>query len=224
MNKLFPIAELIKSLLEKEFGIEAKYSFEVQKQWLLNIPSKELYSSRWEEISEVYSILVDNKWTLDEKLEKVDVKILSRKANIDIWFEEPYNFMCEFDEIQHFNQFRMKTLEKLSSGKCNFDIHKYSELCNKRIIKPGTSGFLKLKNKDALFLGMYHGYKQDNRARQRAFRDFMKDITPELFGMNPTMRIGYMTTNKKIKEFGSNDIKSIERYLYDIDAFSRIRL
>ena len=225
MNKLLPIAESIKQLLEKEFAIEAKYSFEVQKDWLLNTPSKELYIERWEEINQAYTLLVDDRWVLEENIKSCDNRMLKRKARIDIWFEEPYNFICEFDERQHFNQFRLKVFERLySKMQFNFDLDHYIKLCQNRITKPGKSGFLKLKSNDPLFLEMYEGDNQDNRARQRVFRDFMKDITPELFGMNPTMRISYKVTNGKTKDFNSTDIESIERYLYSIDAFSKIKL
>lgn len=55
MSKLLPIAELIKGLLELEFKEEAKYTLESKKDWLLNMPDKDLYKEFWEDISDVYS-------------------------------------------------------------------------------------------------------------------------------------------------------------------------
>ena len=67
MNKLIAIAELIKQLLELEFKEEAKYELESKQGWLLNVPNKDLYKEFWEDISFVYSGLVNDKWTLDDK-------------------------------------------------------------------------------------------------------------------------------------------------------------
>ena len=102
MSKLLPIAELIKQLLELEFKKEAKYTLESKKDWLLNIPDEDLYKEFWDEISYVYSGLVDDKWTLDEVLNSKSNFLKGRQARVDIWFEEPYNFICEFDEKQHY--------------------------------------------------------------------------------------------------------------------------
>jgi len=60
MNKLEPIAKLIKNMLEQKFNIEAKYSFEEKKDWLLNVPNRDLYNGFWDDISYTYNKLVDN--------------------------------------------------------------------------------------------------------------------------------------------------------------------
>lgn len=112
MNKHLPIAELIKRLLELEFKEKAKYTLESRKDWLLNIPDKDLYKDFWEEISGVYNGLVDDRWTLDDMLNENFVLKKHSLARVDIWFEEPYNFICEFDEKQHFNQYRLITLKR----------------------------------------------------------------------------------------------------------------
>ena len=106
MNKLEPIAIIIKEMLEAHFNIEAKYSFEQKKEWLLNVPDKKLYNEFWDEITKVYTTIIDNKWNISERISSVSQNRLIAKSRIDIWFEEPYNFICEFDETQHFNQFR----------------------------------------------------------------------------------------------------------------------
>lgn len=66
---------------------------------------------------------------------------------------------------------------------------------------PQTSGFYKLRSQDYLFPPMYESEKQDNRLRQRAFRDFLKDIVPVKLGYNPTVRISSKVTNNRIKDF-----------------------
>lgn len=49
--------------------------------------------------------------------------------------------------------------------------------------------------------------------RQRAFRDFLKDIVVVNLGYNPTVRINYKVTNGKIKGFIDEDLKNIEEYI-----------
>ncbi|MBU5428159.1 hypothetical protein KQI41_17330 [Tissierella pigra] len=225
MSKLLPIAELIKQLLELEFKEEAKYTLESKKDWLLNIPDKDLYKEFWEDISDVYGVLVDDKWTLDDKLGRKSNFIKNGMARIDIWFEEPYNFICEFDEKQHFNQYRLMTLERgYKNLKPSFDYNSYYDLSSKSIVNPGKSGFHKLKGKDILFPEILKGDKQDNRIRQRAFRDYLKDIVPVKLGYNPTVRINYQVTNNKIKDFTKEDLENIKRYLYDNDIFQKALL
>lgn len=225
MNKLEPIAKLIKEMLEGHFNIKANYSFEEKKEWLLNVPNKELHNGFWKEISNVYSNLVDDKLNLNEKISLVSQNKLAAKPRIDIWFEEPYNFICEFDETQHFNQFRQMTLENsYKDFLYSFNYNQYLETCRNRILVPRTSGFFKLRSKDDLFTEMYESEKQDNRLRQRAFRDFLKDIVPVKLGYNPTIRISSRVTNNKIKDFLGSDLEEVKAYLYEIDMLEKIRI
>lgn len=179
MNKLLPIAELIKKLLEIEFKKEAKYTLECKKNWLVNVPDQELYKGFWSEIADVYEDIIENKWSLDDVMNENSDILKYRNAQMDIWFHEPYNFLCEFDEKQHFNQYRLITLENgYDDLEVSFDYNHYHELSSNRIAKPGKSGFDKLKSKDMLFPEMLDGERQDNRTRERAFRDYLKDIVP----------------------------------------------
>lgn len=224
MNKHLPIAELIKRLLELEFKEKAKYTLESRKDWLLNIPDKDLYKDFWEEISGVYNGLVDDRWTLDDMLNENFVLKKHSLARVDIWFEEPYNFICEFDEKQHFNQYRLITLKRgYKNLKFSFDYNFYYELSSERVAKPGKSDFHKLRSTDILFPEMLKGNKQDNRIRQRAFRDCLKDIVPIKLGYNSTIRISYKVTNNKNKDFTKEDLENIKEYLYENDVFGKIK-
>ena len=71
---------------------------------------------------------------------------------------------------------------------------------------------------------MLKGEKQDNRIRQRAFRDYLKDIVPVKLGYNPTVRISYQVTNNRIKGFTEEDLENIKKYLYENDIFKRIQI
>lgn len=81
------------------------------------------------------------------------------------------------------------------------------------VIKPGKSGFTRLQSNDPLFPEMLEGEKQDNRIRQRAFRDFLKDLLPVENGFNPTLRIPYQVTNKSINDFTDIEIRNVEKYI-----------
>lgn len=225
MNKLLPIAELIKGLLEIEFKEEANYTLECKKDWLGNTPDQELYKEFWGEIAYVYESIVDNRWSLDNIINN-NIDILRyRKAQMDIWFHEPYSFICEFDEKQHFNQYRLITLDTgYDNLQVSFDYNHYHELSSNRIAKPGKSGFDKLKSNDILFPEMLKGERQDNRTRQRAFRDYLKDIVPVKLGYNPTIRISYQITNNRIKDFTEGDLENIQRYIYSDGVFNNIEL
>lgn len=225
MSKLIPIAEKIKTLLEKEFYEKAEYTLECSKHWLVNIPDKKLYNNFWNEISNVYEALIENKWKLDDALNDVSYLHKIMEARIDIWFHKPYSFVCEFDERQHFNQYRLITLKTgYNNLKYSFDYNHYIELSSKRYAKPGKSGFDKLRKRNGLFPEMLKGEKQDNRTRQRAFNDYMKDIVPQKLGYNPTVRISYKITNNKIKDFAEEELINVKQYLYDNKIFDNIHL
>jgi len=224
-NKLVSIAELLSELLIKKFKIIPSYTFESKNNWLLNSPSKEIHKNRWQEISQVYSELVEKKHDLDRILEDFPNQIHHGSQRIDIWFENPINVAIEFDETQHFNQFRFSTLKYYTDPVVySFDVSIYKTLSNAKIVKPGTSGFQKLRTFDPLFPEMLAGEKQDNRPRQRAFRDYLKDITPVIMGFNPTIRISYKTTNGKIKGFSELDIASVRDYLIRNNYIDKIKL
>ncbi|SCG82850.1 hypothetical protein DW1_1278 [Proteiniborus sp. DW1] len=106
----------------------------------------------------------------------------------------------------------------------SFDYNSYYDLSSKSIVNPGKSGFHKLKSKDILFPEVLKGDKQDNRIRQRAFRDYLKDIVPVKLGYNPTVRISYKVTNNKTKEFTNKDLEDVKAYLYNIALFNKIIL
>lgn len=126
--------------------------------------------------------------------------------------------MFEFDESQHFNQFRLATLEWYAQPSTNsFDVEQYRALSGARVVKPGTSRFHALGSFDPLFPPMYKEEKQDNRDRQRAFRDFLKDITLTLKNLNPTLRISYKTTNGKKTDFDSADVDAARRLIQSKD-------
>lgn len=211
-NKLTPIGGLIVKIIEKKYNKKPSCFYEYKPNWLLSNPSKQLIENR-SELSELYFELTENQFSLKEKFAELTDKKLNQKQSFDIWIGEPFNFAIEFDEKQHFNQFRKTTLDYYDKIDIKYPIRFYKELNNGIEIKPGKSGFTRLKSNDPLFPEILEGEKQDNRIRQRAFRDFLKDLLPVENGFNPTLRIPYQVTNKKINDFTETEIRNVEKYI-----------
>ncbi|GAI72995.1 unnamed protein product, partial [marine sediment metagenome] len=95
--------------------------------WLLSFPTESMIEKRPELIN-LYSKLVDSKYLLKEKLKELTDRNYKQKQSFDIWIGEPYNFAIEFDEKQHFNQFRKITLGFYKNVKINFSLNYYGEL------------------------------------------------------------------------------------------------
>lgn len=211
-HKLTPIGDLIINLIDKKYNKKISCFYEYKPNWLISNPSKQLIEKRTE-LSKLYSELTDAHFSLKEKLVELTEKRLGQIQSFDIWIGEPFNFAIEFDEKQHFNQFRKITLEYYDKIAIKFPINFYKELNYGIEIKPGTSGFTKLKSNDPLFPEMLKGEKQDNRIRQRAFRDYLKDLLPIENGFNPTLRIPYHLTNNNINDFTKSEIMNVEKYI-----------
>ncbi len=208
-HKLVHIAKTVAQYLEQKFKNPANFTLEYSPPWLNVVPDKTALKEYWPLVKTVYAGLVDHKYDLDKQIELIKK---SGKQYFDIWFDDPYFLAVEFDEEQHFNQFRAITLKYYGDFDCDINISDYEQYCS--VIKyPGTSGFQKLKSYDPLFPEMLPGIKQDNRIRQRAFRDFLKDITPIANGFGPTVRIPFQVANKKKNSFDNSDLIQILEYL-----------
>lgn len=222
--KLLPVAQAVASLLEKKFGHKANFQLDVQKDWLVIPPIQQVFAAHWNFICDTYYQLVDRKWSLENRLktEASDIEIQSLK--LDIYFEEPYNFIFEFDEPKHFCQYRLIPLKNNEVySRVSLDYIHYIQLCEKRFVEPGISGYQKLKFYDPLFPEMYNGREQDNRPRQRAFHDLLIDLIPlERPGLNPTMRVPADAVQNKIKDFGPKDCSTITDYIESNNFLDRI--
>ena len=214
-NKLEFIRKLLFELIKYKFNEAPKIYLEHKKDWMVSIPGEELIKKH-PIISEVYSNLVDNSLILKEQVSMVNDDKLNKLQIFDVWVDEPFNFAIEFDEKQHFNQYRLLTLKHYGNFEVGFDVERYIENCKDVVMKPGKSGFQKLKSNDILFPNFYDSELQDNRIRQRAFRDFLKDFLPIINKSNPTIRIPYHLTNKVIKNFSEVEISLIEGYLKNL--------
>ncbi len=220
-HKLNPIGDLIIDLIEKKYNKKPTCVFEYKPDWLLSFPPKSLIE-KYPELSKLYSELVDRNFTLAEKHKELTAKNLRQKQSFDIWIGEPFNFAIEFDEKQHFNQFRKITLDFYDKLKVKFPLKYYKTLNDEIEIKPGKSGFTKLGSTDPLFPETLNGEKQDNRIRQRAFRDFLKDLLPVENGFNPTLRIPYQVTNKSINDFTETELINVKKYIIENELIKNV--
>jgi len=205
------IAELIASELEAIYGIKPSYQFEYEPHWLTCLPSGLVLEKYRSIISKSYALLNANRFELFKQLA---LKDRLGQQSYDIWFDAPFDFAVEFDESQHFNQFRLTTLSLYNDIPVGFNLEYYKNL-NEKIAKPSTSGFCKLKTKLPFFPELLEGEKQDNRTRERAFRDMLKDLSPIALNYNPTVRVPYHITNKKINDFTKTHLTNISNYLND---------
>lgn len=212
INKLQPIAEFITKELSRKHNKSPVVHFEYSPSWLLSYPSTALVS-KFPVIKDVYGALVNREYALEDRLNQVSSSKMLQKQRFDIWIGEPFNFAIEFDEKQHFNQFRLETLKYYNNIPTSYPIELYVELNSDKIVKPNISGFTKLKSNDPLFPELLLGEKQDNRSRQRAFRDFLKDLYPISLGLGKTLRIPYQITNKNIADFSDADISAVAYYI-----------
>jgi|GEM_PF-1431849 hypothetical protein len=225
-HKLAPLMEVVAEILEKEFGQPAIFSFEVQLEWLDVLPTPDAAGHYWEEICRVYSNLVDSRFVFIDQLAEHSSELRTGPQRVDVWFAEPYSFALEFDEDQHFNQHRLRTLSAFKDyAVLPLDLAGYTKECAQRVIQPGSSGFTRLKTSDPLFPAMLEGDKQDNRVRQRAFRDFLKDVIPYAReSCNPTWRIGSYIIGHKRNGFDLIDCQAVKDHIERFELLKHVVL
>ncbi len=102
----------------------------------------------------------------------------------DAYFREPYHFIFEFDELQHFTAPRQQTLMLYpAEGPLAYEREQYLRFCaehHESALRKGTDRFRR-KTADFPFV--------NGRAAQRAFFDTFRDWLPPLHGLHPTLRI-----------------------------------
>ncbi|MGI6491380.1 MAG: DUF7255 family protein [Pelotomaculum sp.] len=165
--------------------------------WLNNLPQKKYFGSYYDTIFKIYMALGGNKDVLDDLITRTK----PRKLSPDAFFPEPFNFIFEFDEIQHFTEYKSRALrlypKKIQYG---FELEKYIQYCYAYAdiaIKKGPSGYRK-PTKEFIF--------DNGRAAQRAFFDSFRDIQPTLYGLRPTVRISELELPDN---FQITDVKKI---------------
>jgi hypothetical protein len=130
---------------------------------------------RWALIQRIYADLTD--------MELPDTMPARERRSVDCVLQrrgEPPRIV-EFDETQHFNQYRALTLRAYpQTVKLAFDRSTWLRACDaKRRLEGGGFG----RPKPPLFP------HEDGRHRQRAFRDALADILPGVHDWLPTLRV-----------------------------------
>lgn len=215
------IADAVNDVLKARGYQTGNYKVSEYLEWLTVTPKKDFFPKHWEDLCEVYMYINGAEQELDKVLQKYARDLVSRSQEADIYFFEPFQMIVEFDEDQHFNQFRGMTLKSdFYKGYPGFGVGQYAKLSSK-LVKPGSkkSGFNFLKSPDPLFPEIPRSNLQDNRHRQRAFRDFLKDVISKERGIKPTVRIPAEIIMNKRKSLNDKDIGKISEYLPKLPLF-----
>lgn len=161
------ITEIVSKVLNEQAQTSKKF------EWFINKHKKENFGKHFSTIDEIFKSL------------NGDIIANQTKRSValecDAYFGGQYNFIFEFDELQHFSSSRLKTIENYPSGlKVNFDLANWKRLC--QIHKDKADNYRKNKTTtDFNFVG--------GRTAQRAYLDCFRDLLPEIQGLNPTLRI-----------------------------------
>lgn len=216
------IAEVVCEILEEKGYPRGKFMLSKQLDWIPITPSKSNFPRYWKNLCDVYHVINGHDLQLDKVIQQYGSGLSNKLQEADIYFYEPFELIVEYDEEQHFNQFRLTTLENaFYKNYKGFDTPYYVTLSN-RTVKPGSrkSGFSFLKSADPLFPENLTEDKQDNRHRQRAFRDMMKDLSAAERSIKPLIRIPASITGWKRGGLSQNDLQKIREYLKSLSLFT----
>lgn len=128
------------------------------------------------------------KHELIEEANKIYKELDGQKDNFPIkygpWDIELENFIIEFDEESHFNRFRLQTLNsKIYKSYFNFNVDEYKNHCinyeTKCLKKSSWGKYWKSKTSEEQFgiSSIDLNGIGSSRWKQRAYYDFLKDIT-----------------------------------------------
>lgn len=161
------ITEIVSKVLNDQAQTNKKFD------WFINKHNKENFGKHFSTIDKIFKSL-NGDITANQTKRSVAL-------DCDAYFGGQYNFIFEFDELQHFSSSRLKTIENYPSGlKVNFDLGNWKRLC--QIHKDKADNYRKTKTTtDFNFVG--------GRTAQRAYLDCFRDLLPEIQGLNPTLRI-----------------------------------
>jgi hypothetical protein len=161
------ITEIVSKVLNEQAQTSKKFD------WFINKHNKENFGKHISTIDKIFKSL-NGDITANQTKRSVALEC-------DAYFGGQYNFIFEFDELQHFSSSRLKTIENYPSGlKVNFDLANWKRLC--QIHKDKADSYRKTKTTtDFNFVG--------GRTAQRAYLDCFRDLLPEIQGLKPTLRI-----------------------------------
>lgn len=162
------------ALVEEVLGTTADRR--AQFDWLRNKPSCKHFGKYYDAAMALYTELGG------------DWKGTTAKADgylvPDAYFPAPYDFIFEFDELQHFTQFRERTFQFYPEGTpLAYVPEQYRQFCQQHHVAALAKGPERFRRHTADFP------YTNGRAAQRAFFDTFRDWLPPLHGLNPTVRL-----------------------------------
>ena len=162
------------ALLEEVLGKPAEKR--AQFDWLCNKPDRKHFGDYYDVLIELYRDL------------QGDWKGTSHKSDghltPDAYFPEPYNFIFEFDELQHFTRYREHTFRFYPENiPIAYETEVYIGFCRQHHVAALAKGPDRFRRVTADFPYI------NGRAAQRAFFDTFRDWLPPQHGLNPTLRL-----------------------------------
>lgn len=190
------------ALLEEVLGTAAERR--AQFEWLRNKPSREHFGDHYDILMELY-VELNGDWGGTSA--KTDGYLTP-----DAYFPEPYRFIFEFDELQHFTQFRELTFRYYPENvPLAYAPEEYLRFCKQHHAAALAKGPDRFRRRTADFPYV------NGRAAQRAFFDTFRDWLPPQHGLNPTVRLAEFEVTRILNgELTGNDAKTyMERLIYD---------
>ncbi|MDE0322744.1 MAG: hypothetical protein OXN27_02380 [Candidatus Poribacteria bacterium] len=190
------------ALVEEVFGIAAERRAEFD--WLRNKPRHEDFGEYYDAVMALY-IELEGVW--ENTTAKTDGYLTP-----DAYFPEPYHFIFEFDELQHFTQYREQTFRFYSENiRLGYEPQKYRQFCQQHHTAALAKGPDRFRRRTADFP------YPNGRAAQRAFFDTFRDWLPPLHGLNPTVRLAEFEVKPILNGQLTGDAAKtyMERLLYE---------
>ena len=162
------------AIMEQVLGMPAERR--AQFEWLRNKPHPEHFGNAYADIMTLYTEL-EGDWK--GTTAKADGYLIP-----DAYFPEPYHFIFEFDELQHFTCYRERTLQFYPSDvPLAYEPEMYQQFCRQYHEAALAKGTARFRRATADFP------YENGRAAQRAFFDTFRDWLPPRHGLNPTVRL-----------------------------------
>ena len=162
------------TLVEEVLGITAERR--THFDWLCNKPRSKDFGEHYDAVMVLYAEL---KGDWENTTAKADGYLIP-----DAYFPEPYHFIFEFDELQHFTHYREQTFRFYPANiPLAYESQKYRQFCQQHHVAALAKGPDRFRRRTADFP------YANGRAAQRAFFDTFRDWLPPLNGLNPTVRL-----------------------------------
>lgn len=164
--------------------------------WFINKHTKENFRQYFSVIDRIFVLLNGD---INANQSKRTVRL-----DCDAYFGGQFNFIFEFDELQHFTSSRLISIDNYPADlKLNFNLISWKKLCMEH--KTKADNYRKEKRTvDFDFVG--------GRTAQRAYLDCFRDLLPQVNNLNPTLRINEFEVSG-ITEISKESCMKIEKIL-----------